>query len=648
MTARWPVALFHNILDVSAFNAYVVWTAIDPTWNQGKSFKRRLFLADLGKALVTPLIQRRQHIPRTPASASLAGFKEPCVQCAAVDWGVSEEGRFFCRSCHNVIERTRHVVDPTFNQGFNKVTTMSRGTSNKKPEQGLPWMVCEGFQFILQNQADALLRLGVSPPFKDDVLRQLWRLYLQKSRQAYTHNPVTGSASGPLGVESDVDSVAGSVTSASESAPLSYASTDKEGSSDWSGSKDGRAYQLARRRRSHNLMSMKKTLALIHLALVWSREALTLGDLLRLVKDGFVPYVKAHEQLPERMKLFGKDALLFQVEKVPSHHVVHKEAQVLAVYLQLPAFPSVTGQTLLHPAPLSLRYLIDANLPDELHMWVCRLVKRARLDDPSSLTFHPGSHPVLPRYDVQTGALIIVTMKVIFGLDDHTEWDLSNYAGLQDDIGDQFSLRSWYKLMAATLIRAQEKGEQDIARKRWKGKKPIFERRRDKCWIMKKKRTAEQLQNCFEKLSSCPVDVHGVAPSSFRFRWGDEEGSDGPSLHHMKLDGVMTLKHGVQTPWNVSYWYPALKPCTHRMCSNHFSEMEATLPRSFTWLLQLFSFMLDVKLCNLYEEVLRVERRVFGSKTPLNPEKRTRTSASRKSKRPHENCETIRNVGGDN
>ncbi|KAM4552412.1 piggyBac transposable element-derived protein 4-like [Odontesthes bonariensis] len=71
MTARWPVALFHNILDVSALNAYVVWTAIDPTWNRGKSFKRRLFLAELGKALVTPLIQRRQHIPRTPASASL-------------------------------------------------------------------------------------------------------------------------------------------------------------------------------------------------------------------------------------------------------------------------------------------------------------------------------------------------------------------------------------------------------------------------------------------------------------------------------------------------------------------------------------------------------------------------------------------------
>ncbi|XP_041942278.1 piggyBac transposable element-derived protein 4-like [Alosa sapidissima] len=70
-TARWPVVVFHNILDVSAYNAFVVWTAINPAWNHGKPFKRRLFIAELGKALATPSIHRRQHLPRTPASASL-------------------------------------------------------------------------------------------------------------------------------------------------------------------------------------------------------------------------------------------------------------------------------------------------------------------------------------------------------------------------------------------------------------------------------------------------------------------------------------------------------------------------------------------------------------------------------------------------
>ena len=32
------------------------------------------------------------------------GYKEPCSICAAVEWGISDEGRFYCKSCHNVIE----------------------------------------------------------------------------------------------------------------------------------------------------------------------------------------------------------------------------------------------------------------------------------------------------------------------------------------------------------------------------------------------------------------------------------------------------------------------------------------------------------------------------------------------------------------
>lgn len=60
--------------------------------------------------------------------------------------------------------------------------------------------------------------------------------------------------------------------------------------------------------------------------------------------------------------------------------------------------------------------------PDELHLWVCRLMERAGMADQTLHTFDALSRPVLPRYDVQTVALIIVTMKLIFSLDDHTEW----------------------------------------------------------------------------------------------------------------------------------------------------------------------------------------------------------------------------------
>ncbi|XP_034390351.1 piggyBac transposable element-derived protein 4-like [Cyclopterus lumpus] len=69
-TLRWPLVIFFDILDISAYNAFVIWMALNPEWNGGKLQRRRLFLEELGKALVKPQILRRQHIPRTSASAA--------------------------------------------------------------------------------------------------------------------------------------------------------------------------------------------------------------------------------------------------------------------------------------------------------------------------------------------------------------------------------------------------------------------------------------------------------------------------------------------------------------------------------------------------------------------------------------------------
>lgn len=95
-------------------------------------------------------------------------------------------------------QRTKEVVDLSFLQVSNRVSSI-RGARTKKAGQcqeclfrcqnkvswsgilchillncgfcclsecGRMWMICEGFQFILKNQADALLTLGVHPRFK--------------------------------------------------------------------------------------------------------------------------------------------------------------------------------------------------------------------------------------------------------------------------------------------------------------------------------------------------------------------------------------------------------------------------------------------------------------------------------------------------
>lgn len=46
----------------------------------------------------------------------------------------------------------------------------------------------------------------------------------------------------------------------------------------------------------------------------------------------------------------------------------------------------------------------------------------AGMADETLLTCCGSSRAVVPRYDVQTTALIIISMKLLFGMDDATEW----------------------------------------------------------------------------------------------------------------------------------------------------------------------------------------------------------------------------------
>lgn len=58
-TCRWPVALFSRMLDISAYNAFVIWIMINPEWKKNKHFRRRLFLEQLGFDLLVNEKQQR-------------------------------------------------------------------------------------------------------------------------------------------------------------------------------------------------------------------------------------------------------------------------------------------------------------------------------------------------------------------------------------------------------------------------------------------------------------------------------------------------------------------------------------------------------------------------------------------------------------
>lgn len=67
-TNRWPQSLFYNMLDISAYNAFVIFREINTEWNKNKKIKRRLFLEELGNELILQEISRRSVLPRSSAA----------------------------------------------------------------------------------------------------------------------------------------------------------------------------------------------------------------------------------------------------------------------------------------------------------------------------------------------------------------------------------------------------------------------------------------------------------------------------------------------------------------------------------------------------------------------------------------------------
>ena len=58
-TRRWPLSLFHTLIDIAAINSFTVYTMNCPEWMERKRNRRRLYLIELGKMLVKPQVEER-------------------------------------------------------------------------------------------------------------------------------------------------------------------------------------------------------------------------------------------------------------------------------------------------------------------------------------------------------------------------------------------------------------------------------------------------------------------------------------------------------------------------------------------------------------------------------------------------------------
>ena len=128
MTRRWPVALFYNMLDVSAVNAYVVWQQLQ---DENSSFfskkKRRKFLIQLEKGLAGMLPTNINHaaLPQNKRKRAETEDQQPKpkkARCHLCDRSKDRKCKQICIACKKNVAKNiwKSYV---FNAGVHKLNS---------------------------------------------------------------------------------------------------------------------------------------------------------------------------------------------------------------------------------------------------------------------------------------------------------------------------------------------------------------------------------------------------------------------------------------------------------------------------------------------------------------------------------------------
>ncbi|XP_074676149.1 TATA box-binding protein-associated factor RNA polymerase I subunit B isoform X6 [Strix aluco] len=302
----------------------------------------------------------------------------------------------------------------------------------------------------------------------------------------------------------------------------------------------------------------------------------------------------------------------------PSYEEVFNKMHELAAFLDLPRFPDITDSCFLHPDMLCMKYLMEANLPDEMHNWTCRVVKKTCIGEVDFLTLVPGNKSTRKvKYDVLAAAVIVVVLKLLFLLDDKYEWLLSDFAQERNknnkEDGPYFELKKWYKVLKCTLDVEQKKLDERRAKYLWRCEKPLFYSAKKKSKVLKRRQIVVNLQNQFGRLSGSVQPAEKPNPSSFQLSWS-EENTDGSCFHGHSLKGILQEKRGLLTAMNPRYWLCTLKLCNEKLCGHLAHYGEADFPQSYHFVLRLFSFLLRIEPSYIHDEVCMIEHKLFNKK----------------------------------
>lgn len=320
-------------------------------------------------------------------------------------------GFFYCTTCQT--QSQTHVDMDIEDEDISRYRfgqTLKKDKNRvKENKYGRLWTTTEGFQLIIKEQVKALIGLGANPKLKDIVF-DIWVKYLQKTGIAFC-------------------------SSDSQKIPVIQTYITRSRDAHDFTSKNPYIKPLCRRNKSNpneflnklrydlhhyrNLerMSMIKTISFCYLGLLYTNNLTTLSDIIRWINIGKIPYMNVSNLFPEDMKFFAEDTITFNSANVPPCRNIRKTCGLLACYLGLSDLPHMPIMELAN------KYLSQLDLPGELHGMLSNLTFKT-----PAIWVDVKKSRLLPPYETIAMAYIVVMLKMLFGLDDSTERNLSHFA----------------------------------------------------------------------------------------------------------------------------------------------------------------------------------------------------------------------------
>ena len=169
-------------------------------------------------------------------------------------------------------------------------------------------------------------------------------------------------------------------------------------------------------------LTLTKLISFLHAGLVLHNALISEADLVRWIREGFIPFLCAHRLLPERMKMEGSDSLVLgSVSKktLPSSENIRRNTgktlrELKITEINLPPIHAVAG-----------KIIDDLQLPSDLIEFIKRLEHLVYEDIGWRKITINGA---IPHVNAHSAAFVLVALKLHLGLDGGTEFKIAKFA----------------------------------------------------------------------------------------------------------------------------------------------------------------------------------------------------------------------------